>query len=246
MKYFILVLMLLITPNIVKASELWESIKKETKDFVDKSSEIISETKENVEEKLNEKEDRKLRAVNNFSANFNFSPINIPFPMAWGINGYYIANQDWMIGIDYLNSNKSISVFSFEIGELKESAYTFQAKRFIGNSFNILMGLGQRSTEVLFASNLFDLATHNYTETAAEFDAKYIRLGLGSQWQFRKQYTFSVDWISLDIPFKSDVATSASRFAKTNEAREDIENAEHILKYYPGGSVVKMNFGVIF
>jgi hypothetical protein len=239
-------LVLLVFSGLAQSSELWDSIKKETSAVAEKSSKVLSKTKDKVSQSIDRKEDKQHRTDANFSLNVNLAPVNIPFPMAWGVSGYYFANENWMLGLDYLNGSKAIKVFSFELGEVKERSYTLQAKRFFGNSFNIKMGVGRRSTEVLFARNLFDLATKNYTETAAEFDANYFRLGMGNQWSIKSKYTLAVDWISIDVPFSSHVRTSASQYANSEESAKDIEDAEHILKYYPGGAIFKFDIGVTF
>lgn len=246
MKYAVSVLLLFTLSSAASANELWDKVKKGAAEVTEKSSEVIADASKKVQAKLKEDEDRKARAASSFAVNATLSPVNVPFPMAKGINAYYIINEDWMIGLDYLNSGKAIKFFSFEIGEIKERSFTLQAKRFVGNSFNFTMGLGKRTTDIRLAKNLFDLATHNYSETVSEFEAKYVRLGLGNQWQFKKKYTLAVDWISLDIPFSGEVNTSASRFADSAEDKQDIEDAEGILKYYPGGAVVKLNVGLIF
>jgi len=231
----IIIFTILVFNSSVNGGELWEDIKKGTSD--------ISST---VKKNLAKNEDRKLREEKNISINLNLSPINVPFPMAWGINGYYIVNRNWMVGLDYLNSSRSIGFFSIEFGEIKENIYTVQARRFFGNSFNVKFGVGQRSTEVKFVKNLFDLVTHNYSETASKFETKFIRLGIGNKWHFRNRYTLAIDWFSVDIPFSGEVVTSASQFAKAQEDKDDIKNAESLLKYYPSGGIIKFDIGVVF
>lgn len=195
---------------------------------------------------LSANDSRGLREHHKFAANVTWSPINLPFPSAKGVNGYYIANADWMFGFDYMTSNLALSVLSFEIGEVSESNYTFQAKRFFGNSFNLILGVGSRNTETKLAKNLFDLVTNNYSQTVSKFETKYVRLGVGNQWQFNKNYTFAVDWFSIDIPFSGDVTVSASKFSSSAAKKKEIEYAESILKYYPGGATIRLHFGFIF
>jgi hypothetical protein len=55
-----------------------------------------------------------------------------------------------------------------------------------------------------------------------------------------------VDWFTVNIPFNAYVETSASQFANSPSSKQDIENAENILKYYPSGSVVQLEVGLIF
>ena len=231
----IVVLIMFIFVGSVQGNELWDDIKVSTK----KASSAVKEN-------LSKNEDRGLREEKNIALNVNLSPANFPFPLAWGVNGNYVINGDWMIGIDYLRSNKALGLFSVELGEIQERTYALQMRRFFGNSFNIKFGIGQRSTDIRFARNLFDLITNNYSETASEFESKFIRLGFGNQWHIKRRYTVAVDWFSLDIPYDGKVITSASRFADSQEDKDDIEDAESILKYYPNAAIVKFEVGVIF
>ncbi|MBL1274883.1 MAG: hypothetical protein COB30_002235 [Ectothiorhodospiraceae bacterium] len=231
----IAVLMMLVLASSVQGGELWNDIKISTK----KASSA-------VQENLSKKEDRDLREDKNIALNLNISPANFPFPLAWGVNANYIINGNWMIGVDYLRSNKALGLFSVEFGEIQERTYAIQARRFFGNSFNVKFGIGKRSTEIRFARDLFDLVTTNYSETASEFESKFIRFGFGNQWHFKRKYTVAVDWFSLDIPYDGKVITSASRFADSQEDKDDIEDVESILKYYPNAAVVKFEVGVIF
>ncbi len=190
--------------------------------------------------------DAVFRQQSSVAANLTWSPLNFPFPGAKGINAYYVSSSDWMFGFDYLSSNLAVSILSLEIGEISEKNYTFQAKRFFGNSFNMTLGIGSRSSEIKLAANLFDLVANEYSQTVSKFKTNYIRLGLGNQWRFKKNYTFSVDWFTIDIPFSGDVEVSAAQYADSAESKRDIEYSESILKYYPSGATARLRVGIIF
>jgi hypothetical protein len=189
---------------------------------------------------------REIRENSDFSFNVAWAPVHVPFPMALGFNANYVASGNWMFGIDYLSSNQAIKVFSYELGELKEQSLTLQARRFYGNSFNWKMGIGHRRTEARLAQNFFDLVNNNYSLTASELRSNFFRLGFGNQWQISKKYTLVVDWFTVNIPFNAFVQTSASQYANSPSSKQDIENAENILKYYPSGSIVQFEAGLIF
>ncbi len=190
--------------------------------------------------------DTAFRQQSSIATNLTWSPLNFPFPGAKGINAYYVSSADWMFGVDYLSSNIAISILSLEIGEISEKNYTFQAKRFFGDSFNLTLGIGSRSSEIKLAANLFDLVANEYSQTVSKFRTNYIRLGLGNQWRFKKNYTFSVDWFTIDIPFSGEVEVSAAQYADSPESKRDIEYSESILKYYPSGATARLRVGIIF
>lgn len=189
---------------------------------------------------------RDLRSSQHFAANLTWSPFNLPFPGAKGGSVYYIPNADWMFGVDYLSSKFAVSVLSIEVGDVAEKNITFQAKQFIGNSFNLVYGIGSRRTTTNLAKDFFDLVTHNYSQTASVLETKYFRFGLGNQWHYNNNMTLAVDWFSIDIPFSADVAVSAGQYASSPANKAEIEDAESILKFYPGAAVIKLQFGYIF
>jgi len=176
------------------------------------------------------------------------SPFSLPFPMAYGVSAYYVANPNWLLELEYLRSKFSIGIFGFEVGESVEQKLALQARYFPSDrgSFNFIMGLGKRNLDIRLARDLFDLATSNYSLTASELSASILRLGLANQWQWKEKYTFTVDWFTIDIPFNAQVKQSAAQFAENEEDREDIEDAESFLKWYPSGAIVKMNLGISF
>jgi hypothetical protein len=189
---------------------------------------------------------REVREHANFSVNAVWAPLNFPFPLATGLNANYVASANWMLGVDYTRSNQAIKVFSYELGELNEQNLTLQARRFYGNSFNLKMGIGHRRTQAHLSQNFFDLTQTGYAATASELRSNFFRFGFGNQWQFSKKYTLVVDWFTVNIPFNAYVQTSASQFANSSSSKQDIENAENILKYYPSGSVTQFEVGLIF
>ncbi|MDH5545791.1 MAG: hypothetical protein OEZ43_09365 [Gammaproteobacteria bacterium] len=187
-----------------------------------------------------------IRGKGKIAAHVYWSPAHIPFPNALGANVYFIANEKWQLGYDYLSSGRAIGLFSFKVGEISENSHTLLARRFFGNSFNLLFGAGQRTLTAKLPNNLLDLATTEYSLTAAELQTRYARIGVGNQWHFKKHYTFAVDWLILDIPFSGEVITSSSQFASSPSNTDTIRTTENILKYFPSFALVQMNFGVVF
>ena len=204
------------------------------------------ETVGDVKSEITDPTSREIREKSDFLLNVAWAPVHFPFPMAWGINANYVANANWMFGIDYMNSNQALKFLSVDLGEVKEQSLTLQARRFYGNSFNLKMGLGQRNTAVRLGQSLFDLGTFSYSLAVSELNSNFFRFGLGNQWQVNRKYTLVVDWFTLNIPFNGEVKRSASQYANSASSRQDIENAENILKYYPSGSILQFEVGLIF
>lgn len=176
------------------------------------------------------------------------APMSIPFPMGFGISGHYVMNPNWILEAEYFRSNRAIKIFAFELGEIVEQKLTLQTRYFPSDdgSFNFIMGIGYRNLEARVPKDLLDLATHNYSETAAELSARFIKLGIANQWQWKEKYLVTFDWFALEVPFAAKVMESASKYADDPEDKEDIEETEHVLKWYPSGALVKFAIGITF
>lgn len=187
-----------------------------------------------------------IRDEKTFAINATVTPLSFPFPFAWGVNGYYISSRRWMFGVDYQQATFPLGLFGIDIGEVKERHITLQAKRFYGNSFNTTFGYGVRTTTAKHAKDLLDLLTSNYSQTASELETRYLRFGLGNQWQWRKQYSFLIDWFTINIPVSAHVNVSADQYAKDAQSAKKIRDMEGILKWYPSGAIVQVGFGMTF
>jgi len=130
----------------------------------------------------NDTEINNYRANSKYSINATFSPVNFPFPLSIGVNGYYKIDDKWSMGADFLKSSLTFNLFGLDIGQLTETNYTILAKRYYGDSLNMKMGIGARYTDVTFGPSLLKTLTPELDTTVSELEAKYIRLGLGNVW----------------------------------------------------------------
>jgi len=232
----------------------------DTPEAVNKPGEQVTDEKSQAEESLPTLSPQKpatshqaeknmhYRSRDAWGINGSLAPLSIPFPLGYGISAHYILNPKWMLEAEYFRSNHAIKIFGFEIGAATEQKYTLQARYFLSDrgSFNFLFGGGYRNLEIRLAKDLFDLATNDYSLTVSEMEAYFIKLGLANQWGWGENKTVTVDWVSLEIPFQADIIHSASRFAEDANDQEKIEDAEHVLKWYPSGAIVKMSIGITF
>ena len=181
------------------------------------------------------------------SAQLNLSPINLPFPLAWGMNIGYRLSDKWAIRADYYTSSVSFGLFVVNVGEIAEKNYTLEFRRFIGNSsFNFNLGLGQRHTVATLEANLFNVVTVSDVLAQSKLKTNYFRLGFGNHWITSKQYVIAFDWLTLNIPFSGSITKSASESAASDSAKSDIETTENVLKYYPSGAIIQLNLGMAF
>lgn len=180
-----------------------------------------------------------------FSANINISPLNLPFPLAWGLNASYAISDKWTVKADYQTSSLGLGWFVANVGELSEKNYTIEFRRYIGSSFNFNMGIGQRYTTATLQAKLF-VASVSDELAKSKLKTNYLRLGFGNRWKISGRYIISVDWLNINIPYSGSVEESAAEFASSDSSKSDIETAEKFLKFYPSAGVLQFNIGVAF
>lgn len=193
--------------------------------------------------------DESRMARENFSVgmDFGYAPVSLPFPSTKSLSAYALVSPNWQLGVEYAWSTFGLKVFSFELGALEEKNYLVKARYFPDtNSFNWIMGYGQRDLAVKLAANFFDVITNEYSLITTETKTKFVQLGMGNQWQWDKGYVLAVDWITINIPIDAEVVTSAQRFASSESNRERIADAEDILAWYPQAWIVEFKVGFAF
>ncbi len=190
---------------------------------------------------------RTNRGDSNFGIDVGYIPLSLPLPGTKSVSLYYLVNTNWQIGLEYAWTTLGIKAFSYELGSVEETNRTIKARYFPdSNSFNWIMGYGRRDLKVKLAADLFDLATHSYSNTVTRTRTEYAQLGLGSQWLWKKGYALTVDWLTINIPFSAEVTTSADRYANSEKDAERIRDIESTLAWYPQAWIFEIKVGFAF
>lgn len=177
---------------------------------------------------------------------FGYAPVSFPLPGTKSVSVYYNANLNWQIGLEYAWTTLGLTALSFEIGEVKETNKSIIARYFPSNSFNWIMGYGQRDVKVKLPGDLFDLVTHDYNNILTHTKTEFAQVGFGNQWQWNNGVTFSIDWLTINVPFSAEVKSSADRYANSEADAEHIRRAEKILSWYPQTWIFEIKAGFAF
>lgn len=187
-----------------------------------------------------------MRAEHRLGANVYWHMGAAPIPSAKGFNASFYASPKWALGVDYSSATLGFKFFGVDVAAVHETKAAIEARRFVGNSFNMQFGFGHRTTQGRVPKDWIDVAIGETSETVSEMKANYVSFGIGNQWQFGSRYTFAVDWFKLEVPVWAEVTQSASRYAKDDATKSDIEETESILRWYPSGGTLKFQIGLLF
>ena len=186
------------------------------------------------------------RDNSHFGIDVGYAPISLPLPGTTAFSVYYIANSSWQFGLEYAWTTIGVKAFSFELGAVEETNRTVKARYFMTNSFNWIMGYGRRDLQVKLAKDLFELYTNEYSNIVTRTRTDYAQLGFGNQWQWGGGYAFSVDWLTINIPLKARVTTSADRYATDESEAVYIRDVENTLAWYPQAWLFEIKVGFAF
>jgi len=188
---------------------------------------------------------QEMRSQHSLGGNVFWHPTSLVIPSAKGANISLYASSKWAFDVEFSSATLGFKFIGIEVADVNERKLALQARRFVGNSFNMIFGVGHRTTETTVPDNWIDFALGSKSKTLSKMEATYIKLGLANQWQFGSRYTFMVDWINLEIPVDAYVTESAADSVKA-EYKDDVTEAESLLRYLPSGGAIKLQVGVLF
>jgi len=186
-----------------------------------------------------------IRSQHHLGANVFWQPTSLVIPSAKGANVSFYAAGNWAFDAEFSSATLGFKFVGLDVADVNERKLTLQARRFIGNSFNMIFGAGHRTTETTVIDSWVDVVLSQKSKTLSRMDATFVKFGLANQWQFNQRYTFMVDWVDLEIPISAAVTESAADSVYP-QYKADVEHIESVLKFLPSGGTFKMQIGILF
>lgn len=181
-----------------------------------------------------------------FGLDVGYAPVSLPLPGTKSATVYYNLSSSFQLGFEYTTTTLGLSAFSFEIGEIKEYNRGLKARYFPGNSFNWILGYGRRDTQVKLPGDLFDLVTHDYNDVLTHTRTEYAQLGFGNQWQWDNGMGLNIDWLTINIPVKAEITTSADRYTDNPDDAREVRRMESTIAWYPQLWLFQFKVGFTF
>ena len=119
----------------------------------------------------------------------------------FGLRGFYNRFHNWQLGLQYLSAKQDLASQVSETqgtkidnATLAISLISLHARYFFGNSFNMYVGLGQRTiTYDLKVSVAGDPST--YIRGTGISISNVLGFGLGNQWAWNNGFFIGGDWL---------------------------------------------------
>ena len=121
------------------------------------------------------------------------------------------------------------------------------ARYFVGSSFNISTGIGQRSINLKLSAR--DRGTADFAAVDTRSDATIWQLAIGNLWRFQNGFQIGADWIGFSVPishsssYKLAQSYDSSTTAETERVADEV--AEGLAKSTLP-TVLQMRMGYVF
>lgn len=158
----------------------------------------------------------------------------------------HIFNQKWTVEGEFSFATINAPYIGVDLGRIKERRYTFQARRYVGNSFHLTFGAVYSTFSARLGSDILDSFGN---EINSEFSAGNIGAtgGIGNRWQWQNGFTLGIDWIRLNIPlYETQVEDKVLESVGGSSDREDIKDVIRTFNRIPTFVLFGINLGYSF
>ena len=140
------------------------------------------------------------------------------------INLYWILSQDIQLGAYYLDNFKVYDPYIHgATNTIYGTEYLFYGQYFIGNSFNIMAGVGQRRVWVQLTSD--EPSTKAEDQCTIRGKANIASLGVGNQWTFG-YFVVGIRWFALIKAVGRPKMENDCQYNYSSDWEESIEDQE--------------------
>ena len=173
-----------------------------------------------------------------------------------GIAGHYFLTGDFQIVGGYISGSIDIADQISDEGttyvdkaEITGTLTTVEARYFLGNSFFVAAGLGQR---VISSSSRIESSTTDlYIELDTESTSTVISAALGNIWSWDSGFFFGFEWIGFTVPIGAEFSTKTTSNIPAGDSTfdtisEDTEDLAKNLGESPAPGLLTLNIGFAF
>jgi hypothetical protein len=217
-------------PPETKDESTMDTVKKKSGEVLEKSKEVLKDTRDYAEEKYEEYESKNLsswdnRAIDNIRVGVAPWIPGTLYPLKRGFIVDYSIDENNSVGGEYQSGGFKVGLFNLQFGEFKEQLYLIPYKSFTGNSFYWKAGLGLRKYRVSLGDKILDtigtVTGHDLGSIRIlEVQNEVLLVGVGNEWQFDPGFYWGVDWLELFVPIgQGKVKDDVSDLLPADEGR---------------------------
>lgn len=111
----------------------------------------------------------------------------------------YIYNPQWSFEAEAARGKFGASALIFDLASVTEYRFSLLGRRYVGNSFNFILGLYKEDFRGKIGSDMLDEMSNTSIDDL-RIQAHGLVFGLGNRWQWNNGFTLSVDWFRVNAP----------------------------------------------
>lgn len=224
-------------------STIIEKVKNEGNKALEKTKESIKDIKKSTTPTKDIREDKKWMALASYSL------IDLWLPSKLGLNLVYQQSKKSSWEFEWLHSSIPLNAIIDDIGKMSEDRYSLLYRSYGDkNSFHWLYGFYYYQFNVVLDNKYLN----NIVGLPDEVDVINVNTlglswGFGNRWIYKNNMVLSVDWLVLNIPFKT-TKKEAPFFDQSNDdsAKDTVDDVLSIIESFPGIAALKIQFGLSF
>lgn len=186
--------------------------------------------------------------LGHFSALANGAILGLAIPSKYGVAAAWRTSRRWEFEAGYFTGSYELSNSFINVGGLRETVLSLDARLYAWRSLNFIFGLSRQSYQAKLGNDILGRTIGpGASLDLIEVQTLGLQLGFGNRWSIYDHFIFGVDWLVLNFPFRS-LKSDAPVLDFVNDAndRARIQDAVTILRYLPTGAACKLALGYQF
>ncbi len=226
----------------IMGSEPVETVKEQGQQSYQKGQELVKKV---IGPKTSE-DNRSASRFSLFWEPFGFGPL-MPVKSGWA--AAWLLNADWTLELDYFAGGYGVKISQIDVLTITEKLITANARWYLGNSFNLRFGFGQRRYKFSLGDDFLAKITADEITyfPALEVQNEIITLGLGNRWQLDNGVTLGCDWLDLHLTTgQGRIQSKVLSYVKDESDRDDVSKLLRYMRYGPSFDVLRFYVGYTF
>lgn len=225
-----------------------ESFSDKFNNFVEKTKENLIETKEQVVEYTSIS--RQKRAEYAYYLQLNYAPMDLIIPSKMGATLGSQKDIDNSYEIEILRGTLAFPFIVEDLGKMTDFKYSLLFRSYSGReSFNFSYGVTYFDFTVELGDKLLNKLTGGFIPAVdlIKIQSLGFHLGVGNRWNFGKNFSFGVDWITWSQPlFVTKREAPYLDYVTDEDAKKSVNDAISLISYLPRFSLFKLQLAYMF
>ena len=160
-------------------------------------SEVVEDKIQEIPQKASRSADYREQSIGSVMVGYQF--LSSWIPSKWSAAYTHNFDRKWSLEAEYLKGSMGIGAVGFDAASITETRISLVGRRFVGNSFNFIVGAFKNDFEAQLGNDIVNDMTDKSIDEF-EVSGMGLALGIGNRWQWGSGFTFGIDWFRMNVP----------------------------------------------